>query len=112
MIPVAEDRCRFGEAVDAETNGLSVDLVDLEPVLGPTEAGSIPALALMYDLDIINGFIKLNTGWTGKGRRERSSTSRRRRERIGNVEQQCGQRCIRMHALARDKQIGAVSSNE
>jgi len=75
MIPVAEDRCRFGEAVDAEANGLLADLVDLEPVLGPVEAGSLPALALMHDLEIINCFIKLNTGWTRKRRRERSSTS-------------------------------------
>src|SRR5580698_3872847 len=95
-ITVAEESCRFGEAVTAETNSFAAELIDLEPVLPPIETRRITAVALTHDLDIVGRVIELNAGGKRKRRRQRPSALPWRRERICNVQQQGREDRIRM----------------
>ena len=109
MITVAEEFCRFGQAVAAETNGFAAEFIDLEPVLGPIEAGHITAVALTHDFEIVDGMIELDASGKRKRRRQRPSAPPWRRERIRNVQQQCRERCIRnTRRLRGAKQIVAI----
>src|SRR6202521_5232653 len=59
-IAVAEESCRFHDAVDAETDGVAAELVDLEPALAAIEASDITAVTLTHDFEIMDAVIELN----------------------------------------------------
>src|SRR5450432_3670245 len=111
-VAIAEEARRFRQAIDAISDRVAVELIDLKPDLMTIGACDIAAIALAHDLRFVNFTIEFDARGNRKCRRQRPPLAPRRRVAVARIEQQCRQRHIRWHLAARRKQFVAVLPDE